>query len=354
MAVAVIEPVRPMLAAGLAQAPLPPPFADVKRLPELIDAAKIDLVVTGEPLGSLVLLSPDDAAAEDLETILNRLLDTGQQMALAQIASDMESDDPVEQAGAQYAQRITKRMIEMFRPQRTGHMLRVSQEGEAGGQVAVIGVLVALLLPAVQAAREAARRASSTNNLKQIALAMHNYHDAHSSLPPRASFDADGNPLLSWRVHILPYVEEQALYEQFHLDEPWDSEHNRQFIDSMPPVYRNPSSAAEPNKANYLVPTGPGSIFEGKEGASFRDITDGTSNTILVLEVNDDASVVWTKPDDFNYDTDDPLAGLGTAHPGGFNVALADGAVRFISRTIDPELFLRLLMKADGQPVGQY
>ena len=86
----------------------------------------------------------------------------------------------------------------------------------------------------------------------------------------------------------------------------------------------------------------------------FTDITDGTSNTILVLEVNENASVVWTKPDDFNYDVTKPLSGVGSAHPGGFLVAMADGSVRFIASTIDPALFLRLLMMADGQPVGEF
>ena len=88
-------------------------------------------------------------------------------------------------------------------------MLRVAQDGEAASQTATIGILVALLLPAVQAARDAARRAQSSNNLKQIVLAMHNYHDVYKKFPPRANFGDDGKPLLSWRVHILPFVEQQ-------------------------------------------------------------------------------------------------------------------------------------------------
>ena len=106
--------------------------------------------------------------------------------------------------------------------------------------------------------------------------------------------------------------------------------------------------------ATYLVPVGKGSIFEGQEGTSFAKILDGTSNTLLVLEVNEDAAVVWTKPDDLEYTADDPLAGLGKAHPGGFNAALADGSVRFIPAAVDSQLFLRLLMMDDGQPVGEF
>jgi prepilin-type processing-associated H-X9-DG protein len=351
--ITVMESVRPLISEQLAAVPLPIAFDGVKRLPDLIDAAKIELTVTGKAGASLVLLSPSEKDAEELQVFVNEMLDIGQQLALNQVNEQMQGgDDPIELATAQYAQRITRLMIDIFRPQRDGRKLRISQEGAGGMSVATIGVLVAMLLPAVQAAREAARRMSSTNNLKEIALAMHNHHATYRKLPARAIFDDNDKPLLSWRVHLLPFLEQQALYEQFHLDEPWDSGHNRTLIERMPPVFRNPSSNAPVNLANYLIPTGPGSIFEGQEAISFRQVLDGTSNTILVLEVDDDASVIWTKPNDLDFNRDNPLARLGTAHPGGFNVALADGSVRFIAATIDPEIFLRMLMMADGNPIG--
>jgi len=249
---------------------------------------------------------------------------------------------------------MVRRIFEMFQPKRKGNMLVLTQEGAVSNQTAVIGVLVALLLPAVQAAREAARRMQSANNLKQIVLAMHNFHDSYKVLPPRANFAADGTPLLSWRVHLLPFLEQEALYKEFRLTEPWDSPHNRTLIERMPSVYRNPSAKPSNSHASYLVPAGKGSIFEGKEGTAFASVTDGTANTIMVLEVNEDASVIWTKPDDFVYDASKPMVGLGTAHPGGFQVSLADGSVRFIASAIDPAVFLRLLMMADGQAVGGF
>ena len=159
---------------------------------------------------------------------------------------------------------------------------------------------------------------------------------------------------MSWRVHVLPFLGEAALYQQFRLNEPWDSEHNRQLIDQMPAVYRNPTGAAPPNQAHYLVPTGKGSIFEGNQGTGIAKITDGTSNTVMVVEANDEASVIWTKPDDLNFTAENPLAGLGKAHPGGFNVALADGSVRFVANTIDPKMFLLLLTMGDGQRIPEF
>ncbi len=353
--VTVIEPVRPMLTAQLSQVPLPPPFEGVRRLPELLNAAKLELSVVGQSRSALSLLASSEQAAGELDTLIKQMMDIGQQMILAQITAQMgQGDDPVEQASQAYAQRLTRRIFEMFQPKRKGNMLVLAHEGVAANQTAVIGVLVALLLPAVQAAREAARRMQSSNNLKQIALAMHNYHDVYKTFPPRANFSADGKPLLSWRVHILPFIEQEALYRQFRLDEPWDSPHNRQFIEQMPTLYRNPSVKPSNSHASYLVPTGKGSMFAGQAGTKMRDITDGTSNTILALEVNEDASVVWTKPDDLAYDPAKPLAGLGTAHPGGFWAAMADGSVHFIVASIDQENFLRLLMIADGKPVNPY
>ncbi len=353
MLVAVLAPIRPMLSAELANVPAPPALEKFKRLPELIDAAKADLSVTGKAGASLVLLSSTEDDAQELLALLNEMLDMAQQAALAEINDELESDDPVQQAMAQYGQRTTRRLVDMFRPQREGRKLRLAHDGINGGNVAIIGILVGMLLPAVQAAREAARRMQSSNNLKQIALAMHNYYDTFNSFPSRASFDENGQPLLSWRVHLLPFLEQGALYNQFHLDEPWNSEHNKKLLDSMPSIYRNPSSNLPgTTRSNYLAPTGPGSIFEGRNKTRFAQITDGISNTLLVLEANDDASVPWTAPDDFKYDPKNPLVGVGKAHPGGFNTAFADGSIHFIAATIDPGTFLHLLQMADGKTVN--
>jgi hypothetical protein len=185
--------------------------------------------------------------------------------------------------------------------------------------------------------RTAAQRAQDANNLKQIALAMHNYLDQHKTFPAHANYDKQGKPLLSWRVHILPYIEQDNLYKQFKLDEPWDSEHNKKLIAKMPPVYKSPfQKKAAAGKTTYLVPVGKDTIFTGEpKGISIREITDGTSNTIMVAEVNDDNAVTWTKPDDFKVKAKDPLARLLRPDAKGFHAAFADGSVRYIPKTIN-------------------
>ena len=152
--------------------------------------------------------------------------------------------------------------------------------------IAIIAVLIALLLPAVQQAREAARRSQCLNNLKQLGLALHNYHDTFNAFPARANYDESGNSLLSWRVHLLPYLEQNELYEQFHLDEPWDSEHNLTLVQMMPEVYQS-KSFNDSEKTVFLTADGAGTMMEGTEGISIgrcdrrhvqHDISDGSKS----------------------------------------------------------------------------
>ncbi|MHC4178404.1 MAG: DUF1559 domain-containing protein [Planctomycetota bacterium] len=228
----------------------------------------------------------------------------------------------------------------------------VSRQTLPGGSVgSTAPTAVALLLPAVQAAREAARRAQSMNNLKQIALSMHIHHESYGRFPAAYIADKQGKPLLSWRVKILPFIEQQALYEQFHLDEPWDSEHNKKLIPLMPQVYNAAGSNAGPGKTNYLTVRGENTAFPGAKGRRMAEIRDGTSNTIMAVEVSNQKAVIWTKPDDFEYDQQNPAAGLTGLRPGGFNAAFCDGHVRFISQGIDAEILKRLFMCNDGKVI---
>jgi uncharacterized protein DUF1559 len=334
---------------------VPPPVEDVKQLPELIKAAKIELQVTGTPRGSIVVLAPDEAKAQQLEALLNKAIDFGQQMAMQQMSQQMgDADDPVEQAMAQYMVRINQYIFKMIRPQRNGTVLSISQGGEKSMQMATTGVLVSLLLPAVQSAREAARRSSSKNNLKQIALAMHNHHDTFKKFPAQAITDDSGKPLLSWRVKVLPFLEQQGLYDQFHLDEPWDSPHNKQLVAQMPAVFARPGSTAGPGMATYLAPVGDGTMWSPDKGTSIREMRDGTSNTMMVVEVDDETAVPWTKPADWEFDPSDPMQGVGGSRPGGFLISLADGSVRFVANSIDPDTLKALATMAGGERIGDF
>jgi prepilin-type processing-associated H-X9-DG protein len=216
---------------------------------------------------------------------------------------------------------------------------------------ATSGVVVALLLPAVQSAREAARRAQCTNNLRQIGLAIHNYHAANNAFPRAAIIDKRGKPLLSWHVAILPYIEQQALYNKFKLEEPWDSPHNKALLKEMPSTYACPSrSSAEPFTTSYQVFSGKGAMFEDGQDIGLASVTDGTTNTFLVVEAKD--AVPWTKPADLTFDAEaaPSLSGARSSHPGGFNALFGDGSVRFIKLNINLDVF-RALITRNGNEV---
>jgi hypothetical protein len=196
-------------------------------------------------------------------------------------------------------------------------------------------ILVALLLPAISAARDAARRNGSINQMRQLAIGMVN-HESATGRFPAAGADSNGKrPNLSWRVHILPHIDESSLYEQFHLDEPWDSDHNRALVSSMPPFFQPPGFDLEPGMTVYLAATGPSMAFQG-DAPKVSDFRDGASNTILLVEVSPENAVVWTKPDDFEFD---PAASMDTLNvrPGGsFLAAFADSHVEPLNIAADP------------------
>jgi RNA polymerase sigma factor (sigma-70 family) len=196
----------------------------------------------------------------------------------------------------------------------------------------------------------AAQRAQSSNNLKQIAIAMHNYHDTHNQLPAAAICDKNGKPLLSWRVAILPYLEQNGLYQEFKLDEPWDSAHNKKLLEKMPPIYAPlGDKIKQPHSTFYQVFTGAGTLFEGDKGLRFADITDGMSNTLLIVEAGD--AVPWTKPQDLPYEANKKLPPLGGLFKEGFHIGLADGSVHWIRRTFDIDTFRLVITRGDGQVV---
>jgi hypothetical protein len=197
-------------------------------------------------------------------------------------------------------------------------------------------------------------RTSSVNNLKMIGLAMLNYENANKHFPLPAGRSADGKPLLSWRVHILPFLDQKALYQQFHLDEPWDSEHNRKLVDKMPAIYRLSISKSAPGRTNYLLPVGNGAAFDADKPTEISEIKDGTSNTIMVIEVDDQHAAIWTEPDDLPFDPKDPTKGLGQFFNGGFNTTICDGSVRLIAWPKSPKEIknLRLMfLRADGEVI---
>jgi hypothetical protein len=215
--------------------------------------------------------------------------------------------------------------------------------------------LETVLGPALVRLRGAADRMHSTENLYKLGAALHDYHSAYREFPAAASYDKQNKPLLSWRVHVLPFLgaEEMKLYKEFHLDEPWDSEHNKALIARMPKVYRGANEQlANAGKTTYLAPVGEATIFPpGPKGVRITDITDGTSNTILLVDADDEKAVVWTRPEDLKVDLKKPKTGLGGRFDGGFVVLMADGSAHFLPKTVVAATIEALFTRAGGEVV---
>lgn len=350
-AVVAIQPLRPIL-AQLVQNPPPHLPAEVAELVKnivlinsLVSRTKFE---NGQMISRFEILADDEAGAEKLFRAAEQAIEYGRTQLMAelgQVTEEMEPG-PVADATANYLQRMAEEFISSLRPTLRNDRLVV--DIQAPVSVAGTGFLIGLLLPAVQASREAARRMQSSNNLKQIALAMHNYHDAYGTLPKAAITSPDGEPLLSWRVSLLPFLDQGQLYDQFRLDEPWDSPHNAALIQQMPALYASAGQPLKPGHTTYHAATGERMLFPPDHEIKFADVTDGLSNTLMVLEGNAASQVPWTSPEYLEIDDNDPLANFRGARPGGFHAAIGDGSVRFLADMIDWEVFKALLTR-DGQ-----
>jgi prepilin-type processing-associated H-X9-DG protein len=238
------------------------------------------------------------------------------------------------------------------------------RSGGGGGGIAVViiaiavvvlicpGILIALLLPAIQAAREAGRRVQSSNNLKQIGIAMHNYYDTHRSFPPAVVTDANGNPLYSGRVLLLPFMEQSNLYDAWDKNAAWDSPQNLALSQTPIKTFQDPSHPTRSieGQTDYLFVTGTNSIFDMPPGQrmGFEHITDGTSNTMMAVEVKN-SGINWAEPRDVDMSAPTPLP--PSSHPGGNVVLFADGSVRNIPSSTPPPQVHAMATRNGGEPV---
>ena len=250
------------------------------------------------------------------------------------------------------------------------------------------------LFGAISDARTSAQKMTSSNNLKQIAIALHNFADQNGGrFPPPVVMGKDGKGKAphSWRVALLPYLAQDQLYRQYNFDEPWDSETNKKVLAQMPQIYRHPLDDPKSTSSGYFVlrparlleekpVDGPGdrssaaggdaaapgiaapgfaapvggfpTAFSDKNGMSFGQMFDGTSNVLAVAEAKRD--IPWTKPDDILFDPAKDPPTLGGFFKDGFNAAFCDGRVTFFDSKLEPKVLKLLIMPQDGQPLPKF
>jgi hypothetical protein len=200
---------------------------------------------------------------------------------------------------------------------------------------------------------------TTVNNFKQIGIAVHNYQDGTGSIPNNSYDPRTGRPLLSWRVHLLPYIGEEALYKQFKLDEPWDSVNNRPLVSRMPAVYGSPKAneRAGDGKTYYRGFSQPGAVFEKPRGPGMvprlnvGNVPDGLTNTIFMVEAGE--AVEWTRPDDIDWSPGRARPALGGVSPElpMFVVLMLDGSVRQVREDVNDTTLRHLIDRRDGNVI---
>lgn len=325
---------------------------DIANVIALTENVMVELRPTADEGLRISFGATSEPNAEELKGCMDRIRSEGVKIARENLDVQLELDESLSEAMREAITKYSDRVQGFVETEKLwsveGDRVHLHMEDSITANYSVIGVMTGLLLPAVQAAREAARRTSSMNNMRQIVLALLNYESAYRNFPGRVIRSDDGEPLLSWRVMILPYLEENELFHEFRLDEPWDSEHNIQLLDRMPAIFSDPRQVTPPGHTVYLAPYGE-DIGWPDEKFRISGITDGTSYTIALVEANAEIAVPWTKPDDLDVDQypGDSWMPLGP----GANVTMFDCSVRFLVRSIDFDVLRALFTLQGGEVV---
>lgn len=192
------------------------------------------------------------------------------------------------------------------------------------------------------------------DQLKRIGEALHDYHDTYQMFPPANASPTTNLDDFTWRVLILPYLDQASTYNQINFQESWDSPKNKSILAALPAPFDSPTLSNDQRQKGltvFLAPVAEGTVLGHKTGTNLPSITDGTSNTILLVAAHPNAAKMWSSPGELPIDMNDPLKDLKGQPGGEFAVLLCDGSVKMLPDSIDPEVFGRLLVRNDGKEV---
>ncbi len=300
----------------------------------------------------LVVTTPDAASAKSVEETLSALLTLGKNAAKGLRQQAAADQGPGE--GQLLALMLDLGVpllnsTKILHPEETVVEFQMNTDKDTASTVKII-------VPAIMAARATARQAQDMNNMKQIGLAMHNFHASNNHLPPAVLTDKPGKIPYSWRVAILPYIDQQALYDQYDFSEPWDGPKNKKLLEKIPAIYQHPLERGKSFNTSYYVPTGDVTLFPpGDAGIGFEKVLDGTSITIMTIEAK--LNVPWTKPEDFPVNIDlknpnQPAPVIPTYTPNLIMVGWGDGGVRGLPTTINSQTLRALFTRAAGEVIN--
>lgn len=342
----------------------------LKRLQSLKPTARPELLkalASGERLARLVVVPSTDARRvldETLPTLPDELgggsikpLSRGLQWVAANldVSPKLNATVTVQAADAEAAKAVESllsklvatpelaKLAALWKPKRDDARLTLTLDEKT---------LIDLLRPHVERFVVTEQQARASAQVRQLLKAMHDYEAKHGTFPAHCSRDKEENRLLSWRVHLLPFLGEEKLYKEFKLDESWDSNHNKGLLARMPAVYRPVGEKlAGQHRTTYLVPWGRDTMFPPRRGVRVAEIADGTTHTAMLVDAGDDSAVEWTRPDDLEVDAKDPRKGLSKRHGGQVLVGMADGTARFLPATFGTFSLWALFTRAGGEVV---
>jgi len=317
------------------------PFLPLLRSKSIMLQAHLDLNISAE----VRFVADDEAKAIESERAFNLLM----KLADDGITSVVKDEKADEELKALFPTLLKlQKIVQGIKAERQGTVVTAKASMAADPNLAK-PILNLVLKPMAASAR-----IRSSNNLKQIGLALHNYESAYGVLPSAAIVDKKGKPLLSWRVAILPFVEQNNLYQKFKLDEPWDSEANLPLSKTVIKVYQLPYE--EPKKGqehytHYRAFVGNGAAFDLIQGFKLIQFTDGTSNTLFAAEAAE--GVPWSKPDELEFDPQKEMKKhLRFEKNNVCMILFADGSVRAVSSKLKEDILKLLIQRDDGKAIG--
>lgn len=345
MTFADIKEMRPMLVEMLKEFDkyeLPSQVSDLREIPYLVDALEIGLDVDGKIEAKLVVHASSGDAAERVSDIIVEGMQYGKVAMLAQMALELDLEDPVQAATLAYARRVAEKYETKLTPNIDGSVLTVTLNEEIVALPFLLGMAGSVSRP-----MNFERRMTPEVQLRITTLACLNYESAYGKLPPTTINDENGKPLFSGRTAFLPFMEQNNLYRQLRLDEPWDSEHNSEFTSMLI------ESFGVTGNGGVLVrfPVFPGSIWDEGGGKTFHDITDGSSNTIFSIHMTDDSNVSWADPMPWEISESNPMRDI-FGDRDEVTVGMTDGSVRLLKRReMTNEKLKALLTIAGGEVI---
>lgn len=323
---------------------LAPEVERMKLIPGLLNSIEAAVETKSKFEGKVILHARNSADAEELNEILVDGMEYGRKSMLTTMTQQMDMNDPVEASVVAYTKRMYEKYEKQLTPSVKGKDLTVTLNEE----ILALPFLVGMLGTSGYRMMESPEvRMTPQTTLRTTTLAFHNYYSAYQKFPPRAVVDENGKELFSGRASMLPFLEQNNLFQQLRLDEPWDSKHNRQFSEFGVPQF----GMSPDGKATVRFPVFPDSLWDDKNaGSGFGDITDGTSNTIFAIDAPPEAAVSWADPSPWKISTTNPMKDV-FGDRDEVAVSMMDGSTRVLKKAEMTNEKLKAMLTVSGGEV---